>query len=157
MRVIAAFKLAEAVLFAAAAVAALNLLRPSVAKELQNWVGDLPYNAQQRLTRRALTWLVGLPRGHAASLAAGAFVYSLLFAVEGVGLWIGRRWAEWLTALATASLVPVELWELAHRPSAVKVAVVIINLGVVGFLVYHLRAKSGAGQSSRGASPAIET
>ncbi|HTS89834.1 MAG TPA: DUF2127 domain-containing protein [Gemmatimonadales bacterium] len=141
MRVIAAFKLAEAVLFAAAAVAALNLLRPSVALELEGWVADLPYNAQQRLTRRAMTWLIGLPRGHAATLATGMFVYSLLFAVEGIGLWVGRRWAEWLTAIATASLVPIELWELTHRPSMVKVLVVIVNLAVVVYLVRRLGAR----------------
>jgi len=143
VRVIAAFKIAEALLFGAAAVATLNLLRPEVAAQLQDWLGDLPYNAQQHLTRRALTWLIGMPRGHTVTLATGAFVYSLLFAVEGVGLWLRRRWAEWLTAVATASFVPIELWELVHRPSAIKALIVAINLAVVAYLVHHLRQRTG--------------
>lgn len=143
VRVIAAFKIAEALLFGAAAVAALNLLRPEVAAQLQDWLGDLPYNAQQHLTRRALTWLIGMPRGHTVTLATGAFVYSLLFAVEGIGLWLRRQWAEWLTAVATASFVPIELWELVHRPSTIKALIVAINLAVVAYLVHHLRQRRG--------------
>ena len=38
--------------------------------------------------------------------------YGSLFATEGIGVWLERRWTEYLTIIATGSLVPFELYEL---------------------------------------------
>ena len=42
--------------------------------------------------------------------------YTAVVLAEGTGLWLRRAWAEWLTVLATGSLIPFELWELITRP-----------------------------------------
>ena len=55
-------------------------------------------------------------------------------------MWLRRRWAEWLTTIITASLIPLEIWELFHRPGTGKAAVLIINCVIVGYLVWRLRA-----------------
>jgi uncharacterized membrane protein (DUF2068 family) len=60
-----------------------------------------------------------------------------VFAVEGVGLWLQRRWAEWLTVVVTASLIPLELWELVHKPSVGASLVLLANCLIVGYLVWH--------------------
>jgi uncharacterized membrane protein (DUF2068 family) len=60
--------------------------------------------------------------------------------VEGIGLIRRQRWAEYLTVVATSLLLPVELYELAHRPTAGKAAVLAANVGVVVYLVVQLRA-----------------
>ena len=77
-------------------------------------------------------------------LGLGSFLYAALFLVEGTGLWLEKRWGEWVTVIITSSLVPVELYEIYRHPSAVKVAVLVINLAIVGYLIYHIRSK-GAG------------
>jgi uncharacterized membrane protein (DUF2068 family) len=62
--------------------------------------------------------------------------------VEGVGLWMRRAWAEWFTVLATASLIPFELWELFVRPADRKLAVlvtVLLNSAIVWYLARLLR------------------
>ena len=61
--------------------------------------------------------------------------YAAVFAVEGIGLWMQRRWAEWLTVIITASLIPLELWELIHRPSLGAALVLLANCLIVGYLV----------------------
>jgi hypothetical protein len=38
-----------------------------------------------------------------------ALLYAGLFAVEGGGLWLAKRWAECLTIIATTSFVPFEV------------------------------------------------
>jgi len=38
----------------------------------------------------------------------GALAYCILEGVEAVGLWRGRRWAEYLTVVATAGFIPIE-------------------------------------------------
>ena len=59
---------------------------------------------------------------------AGTFFYSALEMAEGVGLLLLRPWAEYLTVLATALLLPLEIYELAHKVTALRVAVLVVNL-----------------------------
>jgi uncharacterized membrane protein (DUF2068 family) len=72
-------------------------------------------------------------------LSAGTFFYSALFLCEGVGLALRKRWAEYLTIISTASLMPIEVLEIYKKPSAAKVALLLVNLAVVVYLVFQLR------------------
>jgi uncharacterized membrane protein (DUF2068 family) len=65
--------------------------------------------------------------------------YAVLEAVEAVGLWYGRRWAEYLTFVATALLVPLEVYEIAHKPTALKAVTLVINLAIVVYLIVAKR------------------
>ena len=75
-------------------------------------------------------------------LAAGlAAVYSAIRLAEGYGLWFERRWGAWLGALSGAIYVPIEVYELVHKPSWVKAATLTLNVAVVGYLAWSLRKK----------------
>jgi uncharacterized membrane protein (DUF2068 family) len=90
--------------------------------------------------------------------------YALLEGVEAVGLWFARRWAEYLTFIATALLLIPELYELTNRVTALKVIALIINLAVVVYLLFAkrlfgLRGGSAAEERERTADsgwPALE-
>jgi uncharacterized membrane protein (DUF2068 family) len=71
-----------------------------------------------------------------AGLGIGA--YALLEGAEAVGLWLQKRWAEYLTFIATTALLPLEIYELAHRVSPFKIIALIVNIAIV---VYLLMAK----------------
>jgi uncharacterized membrane protein (DUF2068 family) len=72
---------------------------------------------------------------------AGAFVtgYAVLEAVEMVGLWYARRWAEYLTFVATTVLLPLEVYELTTRVTALKVIALLVNVAIVVYLLYAKR------------------
>jgi uncharacterized membrane protein (DUF2068 family) len=72
---------------------------------------------------------------------AGAFLigYGALQVVEGVGLWGGWRWAEYLAAVATSAFIPLEVYELIHKPTPFKAAALALNLFVVVYLVHKGR------------------
>src|SRR5205085_10461772 len=74
--------------------------------------------------------------------AAGALGYGLLELVEGVGLFLRKRWAEWLTVVATSLLVPLEVYELAKKPSPLKAAGLFVNVLIVLYLLRVVRRKS---------------
>jgi uncharacterized membrane protein (DUF2068 family) len=71
--------------------------------------------------------------------AAIALVYAFVELLEAVGLWYGRRWAEYLTLIVTASLLPVEVLELSHSVTPFKVVALILNVAVVAYLLYAKR------------------
>jgi uncharacterized membrane protein (DUF2068 family) len=141
LRVIGLFKLGQSLLIASLALAALHLIRPTVAARVREWVEDLPFDAQQDVARQAASWLLGLPPSAAQVLVAGTLLYALLFAVEGVGLLMKKRWAEWLTVVATASFIPIEFYEQFHRPGYLKALIIIVNLAVVYLLARHLASR----------------
>lgn len=72
---------------------------------------------------------------HLKLLAAGAVVYVAGRFVEATGLWLGKRWAVWLAAGTAAIYLPFELVSLARRPSLVAVAALVVNLGIVVYLL----------------------
>jgi uncharacterized membrane protein (DUF2068 family) len=75
-------------------------------------------------------------------LAAGTLFYGALFSVEGSGLLLRKRWAEYLTVIATGSFLPLEGYELARHMSVVKVVVTVLNLAIVVYLIVRLRRES---------------
>jgi uncharacterized membrane protein (DUF2068 family) len=54
---------------------------------------------------------------------------------EAVGLWLGKRWGEYLAAVATAAFIPVEIYELVEHVSAFKIVLLLINVAAVAWLV----------------------
>ena len=65
--------------------------------------------------------------------------YATLEAVEMVGLWFTKRWAEYLTFVATTLFVPLEVYELLSSFGWLKVATLVINLAVVLYLLLGKR------------------
>jgi uncharacterized membrane protein (DUF2068 family) len=65
-------------------------------------------------------------------------VYGAVEGIEAIGLWYQRRWAEYLTFVVTASLLPLEVYELTNRATVFKAIAFVVNVAVV---VYLLRAK----------------
>jgi uncharacterized membrane protein (DUF2068 family) len=97
---------------------------------------------------RTLSHLLGklssFEDGVARRLAVASLCYAAVFLVEGVGLLKKRRWAEWLTVGVTASFIPLEIYEVVQHLSAGKIAALILNVGIV---IYLLWVRVGAAQT----------
>jgi uncharacterized membrane protein (DUF2068 family) len=76
---------------------------------------------------------------HLHLLGTVLLIYAAVEGVEMVGLWQGRRWAEYLTFLVTTSLLPLEIYELASRATVFKAMAFVINVIVVVYLLYAKR------------------
>lgn len=76
---------------------------------------------------------------HLIVLALIFFAYASLEAVEGVGLWMNKRWAEYLTFIATCLLIPYEVYELYLRISIFKSVAFVLNVLVVAYLLHAKR------------------
>jgi uncharacterized membrane protein (DUF2068 family) len=76
---------------------------------------------------------------HLDEAGAGVVAFAVLEAVEMVGLWLAKRWAEYLTFVATAALLPLEAYDLSAGVSALKVITFVINLAIAAYLVWAKR------------------
>ncbi len=94
---------------------------------------------RRTLVRHIVQRLGSLSRHQITLFGSAAVAYGLLELVEGVGLWLRKRWAEWLTVVATSLLVPLELHELVRHPSLFKAAGLAVNILIVAYLVRVVR------------------
>lgn len=88
---------------------------------------------------RGLTELENLDRGHISLLLYAAIGYAILEGVEAFFLWRGKRWAEYLTVLATALLLPVAIQALIDKVTVVRLAGLLIDVAILAYLVWTKR------------------
>jgi uncharacterized membrane protein (DUF2068 family) len=143
MLLIAAFKFLKGLALLAVGFGALHFLHRDLAAVVMHWVDLLRVDAHSRYLLWILEKLSKVDQGRLRELSIGTFFYSALFLCEGTGLALRQRWAAYLTIISTASLMPLEIFEIFKRPSLAKVVLLLVNLAVVAYLVRELSAKSG--------------
>jgi len=107
--------------------------------DIQGGVGGGPLESTHTGLVGDLDRLFSLDRGTLHLVGAGLIGYALLEGAEAVGLWFQRRWAEYLTFVATTLLVPLEVYELTVRVSWFKLAALIVNVAIVLYLLLAKR------------------
>jgi uncharacterized membrane protein (DUF2068 family) len=142
LRTIALYKLVKVLLLLAVAYGEVRLRDASLTARLVNWASARPLGLEHDAVTWLLAWFSGLSTARLHALRMVTLAYAAVFAVEGVGLWMQKRWAEWLTTIITASLIPLEVWELVFRPNIGKAVVLVANTVIVVYLVWHVRSRS---------------
>jgi uncharacterized membrane protein (DUF2068 family) len=149
LQLIAVFKFLKAILFILAALGAFGLMQQGIGNQAREWGAALAFGSGQRIVRHVVMQILSLSRSKIAALGVVALFYAALFMTEGIGLWRERRWAEYLTVIATGSLIPLEIYEVAHHVTLLRVAMFVVNVAVVIYLIARLRAprrESGSGR-----------
>ena len=72
-------------------------------------------------------------------IAAGVLVYALLEVVEGIGLWLEKRWGEYFAMIVTSLGLPYEIYDLTEKITVTRVLFFLINLALVIYLVVTRR------------------
>ena len=148
LRTIALYKLVKVVLLLGVAYGELRLRDASLAAKLLSWAQAKPYGLEHRMVGQILEWFSGLSVSRVNLFRAVTLAYAAIFAIEGIGLWLEKRWAEWLTTIITASLIPLEAWEIILRPTIGKVLILLANVAVVAYLVWHVRKTQASRQTA---------
>ncbi len=138
MILIAAFKLGQALLFAAVGVGALRLLHKDVGDVLQRLADHLRFSPESHfigvinyiLAKSSLVNDQMLRR-----ISAVGFIYAAFDLIEGTGLYLEKTWAEYLTLIITASFLPIEGYEVFHRVTPIRVSLLVINALVFFYLL----------------------
>ena len=132
LRVIGGLKIAKALLLIAAGIGMVSVGAHTLVGLVHTDVGNHHMN-------RALAKLSAVSPKKIHELGIGCFVYAALFSVEGVGLWMRKVWAEYVTIVITGSFIPLEVYEMVKHGSWVKGVVIAVNVAIVVYLVLRLR------------------
>jgi uncharacterized membrane protein (DUF2068 family) len=142
--------LAAAVFLFASNKAALNADFTRILNNLQGGLGGPVHDTDHGVVHD-LQRLFAVNVTNLYLLGAAVAAYAALEGAEAVGLWLGRRWAEYLTFIATVVFVPYEIYELTKSISALKVLALVINVAIVVYLLVAKRmfGLRGGGRAGR--------
>ncbi|MGH9821149.1 MAG: DUF2127 domain-containing protein, partial [Pyrinomonadaceae bacterium] len=111
--------------------------------DVHEWASDFVtrhgIDIGNRYIHAGLERLVGVTNDQIVTWSIVAFFYSTVLLVEAIGLWLQKRWAEYFTAISTALLLPVEIYEIYERFTWVRIAIFLINVFIVWYLATRLR------------------
>jgi uncharacterized membrane protein (DUF2068 family) len=148
LRLIAIDRAVHAVIFGFLAVALflidtklfdLQSFARDAAQKLDGVASNTGPHASHDVLSTELHRIADLRQTTITTLAITAAVYCIIEGVEAVGLWRERRWAEYLTAVATAGFLPFEVHELLVRLSVFRVGALVVNIAILVYLVYAKR------------------
>ncbi|HEV3228259.1 MAG TPA: DUF2127 domain-containing protein [Solirubrobacteraceae bacterium] len=98
--------------------------------------------------------LLTLKPGTLQAVGIVLLVLAFVEGAEAVGLWYQKRWAEYLTFVVTAALLPLEVYELTQRVSVFKLLAFVVNVAIVIYLLlakrlFGLRGGAAADEAER--------
>lgn len=109
----------------------LPLLKPAADRLHINLADTGPV----RTVEKALT----LPHSTLLLVAAAVVGYAILQYAEGIGLWLLKRWGEYVAVVGTSVFIPLEVYELIDKLTWLKVVLLLVNIAAVAYLVYSKR------------------
>lgn len=140
---IALYKIAKAALMLTAGVGALHLLHRNLTELVDHLLFRLNLAPDSHFTLWLYAQVLRIDDKKLKLIGAGFFTYAVLYGVEGVGLYFKKHWAEWLTLITTCLLMPLEIYELFRRPTALKVLILLLNAGVAVYLGWRIKKERG--------------
>ena len=140
------FKLGKAILFLLLGIGAIHLLHKDLGDEVMRMAASLKFDPESKFVTLLLDKVDLIDAHRLRQISVATFAYSALALTEGVGLLLEKVWAEYLTLILTVSFLPWELYELARRPGWFRLSLLLINLAVLGYLLWLLRRKKGVAE-----------
>jgi uncharacterized membrane protein (DUF2068 family) len=146
---IAAFKLAQAALFIMIGVGTLRLLHKDLGDMLLKLAHHLHFSPESRFVDFILDRAAIVNDRLLRRFSVALFAYATLGAVEGIGLYLEKIWAEYLTLGITASFLPWEIFEVIRRVTYIRSALLVVNILVFFYLlkVVFERTKRANGEA----------
>jgi len=132
---IAILKLVKGLLLFLIGVGALSLMRKDTTDVVTHWAHVFQVDMHSKFIQR---WLLRLGLMRHRDLAVVAFFSSGLMFPEGIGWVMEKNWAKYMTAIITATFIPLELYEMIRRVTYIRVCVLGLNMIVVAYLVMRL-------------------
>lgn len=132
---IAAFKLAQALLFVAIGVGVLRLVHKDLGDVLLRLAHHLHFSPESRFVDFILDRAAIVNDRLLRRFGVALFAYAALGTAEGIGLYLEKPWGEYMTLGITASFLPWEIFEVFRRITFVHSGLLVVNVLVFFYLL----------------------
>jgi len=122
------------------ALGAYSLTDNDLPSDFQNLLLSLHLDPEKKFFVDLASRVAEITPANLKWVTLGAVVYGCFMLLQAVGLMFRVSWAVWLVIGESAFFLPVEIFELVHRPSWIKVGVLAVNVVMVWYL-YANRAR----------------
>ena len=133
-------------LLLAAAVFKLKSTRASIKeyvnrdlKALKPFFNQIHFNVSDSATVKSIEKVLNAKASTLNLIAFGILLYGLLQVAEGIGLWVLKRWGEYVAVVGTTLFIPLEVYELTDKISWLKIVLLVINVAAVLYLLLSKR------------------
>jgi uncharacterized membrane protein (DUF2068 family) len=140
LRAVATLEFIKGVFVLLIGVCAMLLVRRDAWVVAESLLALLHISTDRHIAQVFLDFADNLTDTRLWAAARLAFVYSALRFAEGYGLWRQRTWAEWIAFLSGTLLLPFEIRELMRGITVLRSVVFAVNIGVVVYMFFLLRA-----------------
>jgi uncharacterized membrane protein (DUF2068 family) len=144
---IAAFKVAQALLFIAFGVGALRLMHKDIGDALLRLAHHLRFSPESRFVDFILDRASVVTDRMLRRFSVAVFCYAALGMAEGIGLYLEKAWAEYMTLGITASFLPWEIFEVFRKVTPMRSGRLVVNIMVFAYL---LKVVMERGKRARG-------
>ena len=138
LRVIALFEGAKGALVLLAGFGLLTFIHKDVHNAAVRLVEHIHLNPARHYPRIFLDLTEHITDNQLWLMACAALLYCIVRLVEAVGLWLGKKWAEWFGTLTGGLYIPVEIYEVTRGGTWPKITVLVVNICVVSYLLLVL-------------------
>ena len=137
------FKLGKTVFFLGVGAGAIHLIHRNLGELVMRIIDALPIDPEGRVVSLVMDKADLIDAHDLRRIGAGAFIYAILCLIEGTGLLMRKGWAEYFTVILTVLGLPLEIFEIVHRVTALKLGALAINLVVLFYLLWVLKKRQG--------------
>jgi uncharacterized membrane protein (DUF2068 family) len=152
LRAVATFEFAKGVFVLLIGIAAILLVHKDAWVIAESVLALLHINTDRHSAQLFLDFADDITDARLWAAIRLAFVYACLRFAEAYGLWMQRRWAEWVAFGSGTLLIPLEIRELLRGVTLLRSAVFVGNLIIIFYMLYLLRVGRLARLSAEGGS-----
>jgi len=136
IRAIAIFEMVKGFLGFAVGITLLSLLHKDLEVVARNILEYLHIDPTGHFAEMFVERAAKINESNIVIFVVLAFVYTLVRLVEAYGLWRLRAWAEWFAIISGMIYLPIEIYEIFQKPTAVRFVIFFFNLALVIYLIY---------------------
>jgi uncharacterized membrane protein (DUF2068 family) len=148
LRWIGTLQLIKGLLLFALALGLLSFLHRDVDEIVGVWMSKVGINIEKGRAAAFLDMLDLVTDKQLFEMSLVAFLFAGVLVTQGTGLLLRKDWAKYLTLVATSLLIPFEVFEIAKGFGYIKLTVLLVNVAIVGVMIYLVRAKRAAARSA---------
>jgi uncharacterized membrane protein (DUF2068 family) len=142
LRIIGVFKVSKAALLIAAAIAVFHLIHKDLGDVIIEWSRQFHIAPGNKIVQDLVERVSTVTQKQFVVLGIILLAYAAMFLIEGIGLLMLKHWAEWMTVITTSGLIPLEIYEIYHKPGWTKIAATAVNVIIAVYLVVRVRREA---------------